>query len=96
MSISSARFSLRTHFFPILANGECVVCIVAITVAVLGSVWYSLLNRVYNSRAYTNRVYTNRAFGQKIIGCLVVNKKSTFKPLNCVIFFILSIFKKVL
>ena len=62
----------------------------------LGSVWYSLLNRAYNSRAYSSRAYTNRAFGQKVIGCLVVNKKSTFESLNCVIFFILSIFRKAL
>ena len=65
-------------------------------VRLLGSVWYSLLNRAYNSRAYSSRAYTNRAFGQKVIGCLVVNKKSTFEPLNCVIFFILDIFRKAL
>ena len=62
----------------------------------LGSVWYNLLNRAYNSRAYSTRAYINRTFGQKVIGCLVVNKKSTFEPLNCVIFFILDIFRKVL
>ena len=57
----------------------------------LNFVWYNLLNKIYN-----NRFCTNRIFGQKIIECLIVNKKNSFKLLKCVIFFILYIFFKKL